>query len=186
MKLARCVPRDTDVFRPMSVLLLERQLYQLLVHAASGIASRGVCGVAAFLPLAKPGAVCRGMQFQDAGGSCVQGHALKPIRNDMRWVGRCQYHEGEGWVQLAWWPDLLPSLVGLKLAKVGTNLNQVAKAFNTLVKMRGAEKLPEVGKKIASLRREITEHTGKVLRVLEAGTTVWEAKGRGQRQRKRK
>ncbi|WP_265658449.1 plasmid mobilization relaxosome protein MobC, partial [Verminephrobacter eiseniae] len=65
------------------------------------------------------------------------GHALKPIRNDMRWVGRCQYHEGEGWVQLAWWPDLLPSLVGLKLAKVGTNLNQVAKAFNTLVKMRG-------------------------------------------------
>ena len=52
--------------------------------------------------------------------------------------------------------------------------------------MRGGEKLPEVGKKIASLRREITEHTGKVLRVLEAGTTVWEAKGRGQRQRKRK
>src|SRR6218665_807285 len=120
MKLARCVPRDTDVFRPMSVLLLERQLYQLLVHAASGIASRGVCGVAAFLPLAKPGAVCRGMQVQDAG-----------------WVGRWQYDEGEGWVQLAWWPDLLPSLVGLKLAKVGTNLNQVAKAFNTLVKMRG-------------------------------------------------
>src|SRR6218665_1461191 len=58
----------------------------------------------------------------------------------MRWVGRCQYHEGEGWVQLAWWPDLLPSLVGLKLAKVGTNLNQVAKAFNTLVKMRGGGK----------------------------------------------
>lgn len=73
-----------------------------------------------------------------------------------------------------------------ELAKVGTNLNQVAKAFNALVKMRVGEKLPEVGKKIASLRREITEHTGKVLRVLEAGTTVWEAKGRGQRQRKRK
>src|SRR6218665_2792911 len=59
MKLAKCVPRDTDVFRPMSVLLLECQLYQLLVHAASGIASQGVCGVAAFLPLARPGA---GMQ----------------------------------------------------------------------------------------------------------------------------
>jgi hypothetical protein len=41
-----------------------------------------------------------------------------------------------------------------ELAKVGTNLNQVAKAFNTLVKMRGGEKPPEVGKKIASLRRE--------------------------------
>ena len=42
------------------------------------------------------------------------GKPLKPTRNDMRWVGRCQYHEGEGWVQLAWWPDLLPSLVGLR------------------------------------------------------------------------
>lgn len=39
---------------------------------------------------------------------------LKAIRTDMRWVGRCQYHEGEGWVQLAWWPELIPSLVGLK------------------------------------------------------------------------
>jgi Bacterial mobilisation protein (MobC) len=73
-----------------------------------------------------------------------------------------------------------------ELAKVGTNLNQVAKAFNTLVKMRGGEKLPEVGKKISSLRREITEHTGRVLRVLNAGTAVWETKGRGQRQRKGK
>lgn len=42
------------------------------------------------------------------------GRALKPIRTDMRWVGRCQYHEGEGWVQLAWWPELVPSLVGLR------------------------------------------------------------------------
>ena len=42
------------------------------------------------------------------------GKPLKLTRNDMRWVGRCQYHEGEGWVQLAWWPDLLPSLVGLR------------------------------------------------------------------------
>lgn len=42
------------------------------------------------------------------------GTPLKPIRTDMRWVGRCKYHEGEGWVELAWWPELLPSLVGLK------------------------------------------------------------------------
>lgn len=43
-----------------------------------------------------------------------KGKQLKPTRNDMRWVGRCQYHEGEGWVQLAWWPDLIPSLIGLR------------------------------------------------------------------------
>jgi plasmid replication initiation protein len=36
------------------------------------------------------------------------------IRNEMRWVGRCKYHDGEGWVQFAWWPDLLPCLMGLK------------------------------------------------------------------------
>lgn len=42
------------------------------------------------------------------------GQPLKPIRTDMRWVGRCKYHEGEGWVQLAWWPELVPSLVGLQ------------------------------------------------------------------------
>lgn len=36
------------------------------------------------------------------------------IRTDMRWVGKCKYHDGEGWVQLAWWPDLVPCLVGLK------------------------------------------------------------------------
>lgn len=68
-----------------------------------------------------------------------------------------------------------------ELAKIGTNLNQVAKAFNTLVRSGGGGPLPEVGKKIASLRREITTHTGQVLRVLNAGTAVWETKGRGQR-----
>lgn len=36
------------------------------------------------------------------------------IRNDMRWVGKCKYHDGEGWVQLSWWPELLPCLMGLK------------------------------------------------------------------------
>lgn len=71
-----------------------------------------------------------------------------------------------------------------ELAKVGTNLNQIARAFNALIKMRGGEKMPEVGKKLASLRKEITEHTGQVLRVLNAGTTVWEQKGRGQRRKR--
>jgi len=69
-----------------------------------------------------------------------------------------------------------------ELAKIGTNLNQIAKKFNEIIAMRGGEKMPEVGKKIASLRREISEHTGKVLRVLTAGTAAWESttKGRGQ------
>ncbi|MDR1888002.1 MAG: plasmid mobilization relaxosome protein MobC, partial [Zoogloeaceae bacterium] len=62
-----------------------------------------------------------------------------------------------------------------ELSKVGTNLNQIAKAFNILVN-GGQGKMPEIGKKLAALRREITEHTGKVLRVLNSGTSIWEAR----------
>lgn len=73
-----------------------------------------------------------------------------------------------------------------ELSKVGTNLNQIAKAFNILVN-GGTGKMPEIGKKVASLRREITAHIGKVLRVLEAGTVLHETIGRGQhRPNKRK
>lgn len=73
-----------------------------------------------------------------------------------------------------------------ELAKIGSNLNQVAKAFNILVQMGGGGKLPEIGKKMASLRKEITDHTRKVLRVLETKTVAWESVGRGQRQRKKR
>src|SRR6218665_3199658 len=239
MKLAKCVPRDTDVFRPMSVLLLECQLYQLLVHAASGIASQGVCGVAAFLPLAKPGAgmqrvlrrhpvahslalpgsgilcrvlsicacfrmrgevVSKGMPLTatDAGDTVrvelrLPRAALEQV-NDLaegRFSARNYYLTNVILAHLGQ-PQLHGDEIEVlrrsnyELAKVGTNLNQVAKAFNALVKMRVGEKLPEVGKKIASLRREITEHTGKVLRVLEAGPKACEAQEPGQRQRKRK
>ena len=73
-----------------------------------------------------------------------------------------------------------------EMAKIGANLNQVARAFNTLLKMQGnGEKLPEIGKKMASLRREISKHTSHVLRVLNAGTTVLEKQGRKQRPLKR-
>ena len=32
----------------------------------------------------------------------------------MRWVGEVKYHKGEGWIELAWWPKLLPHLTGIK------------------------------------------------------------------------
>ena len=64
-----------------------------------------------------------------------------------------------------------------ELSKIGGNINQIARAFNTLVAAGGNEKLPEIGKKMASLRKEIKTHTGKVLAVLEAKTTLFENKG---------
>lgn len=72
-----------------------------------------------------------------------------------------------------------------ELAKVGTNLNQVAKAFNQLVQMGGG-KFPEIGRKIAALRKDVRYHTHLVLRVLNAGTKEWEKRGRGQRRTPRK
>jgi hypothetical protein len=73
-----------------------------------------------------------------------------------------------------------------EISKIGTNLNQIARAFNILVKAGEAGKLPELGKRIAGLRREITEHTSKVLRVLNAGTAVWEARAQKGRLRAKK
>lgn len=54
------------------------------------------------------------------------GKKLAPIRTEMRWVGRCQYHKGEGWVQLAWWPELVPSLVGLRKQFTSYQLQQAS------------------------------------------------------------
>lgn len=42
------------------------------------------------------------------------GKPLPPTMVQMRWVGSVKYQKGEGWVELAWWPDLLRHLLGLK------------------------------------------------------------------------
>ena len=72
-----------------------------------------------------------------------------------------------------------------ELSKIGTNLNQLARAANILVKGRVGE-MPDVGKNLLSLRQEIKQHTKAVLQVLNAGAAVWENKpGRGQAHKKR-
>lgn len=42
------------------------------------------------------------------------GKPLPPTRVSMRWVGQIHYQEGEGWVELYWWPKLLPHLMGIR------------------------------------------------------------------------
>jgi len=39
---------------------------------------------------------------------------LPPTRKQMRWVGQVSYQDGEGWVELHWWPALLPHLTGIR------------------------------------------------------------------------
>ena len=43
-----------------------------------------------------------------------RGKELTPTKVQMRWVGSIKYQEGEGWVELAWWPHLMQHLTGLK------------------------------------------------------------------------
>jgi len=43
-----------------------------------------------------------------------RGKPLPPTIVNMRWVGMVKYQKGEGWVELAWLPQLMPHLTGLK------------------------------------------------------------------------
>ncbi len=52
------------------------------------------------------------------------GKPLPPTRVQMRWVGEAKYQDGEGWVELAWWPALLPHLVGLRKQFTSYQLKQ--------------------------------------------------------------
>lgn len=42
------------------------------------------------------------------------GKPLPPTKVQMRWVGSVKYQEGEGWVRLAWWHEVIHHLMGFK------------------------------------------------------------------------
>jgi len=54
------------------------------------------------------------------------GKPLPPTMVQMRWVGSVKYQKGEGWVELAWWPDLLQHLVGLRTQFTTYQLQQAS------------------------------------------------------------
>lgn len=73
------------------------------------------------------------------------------------------------------------------LAKVGININQIAKAFNQLVMhYQGKDKLPPIAKDMDKLKKTVDDHIKRVLGVLNAGTTIAETRGRGSGNEKRK
>jgi|LNAP01.1.fsa_nt_gb plasmid replication initiation protein len=55
----------------------------------------------------------RKLTFYDAANK-RGGKSLEPTKKVMRWVGQADYHKGEGWVELYWWPALIGALMGLK------------------------------------------------------------------------
>lgn len=54
------------------------------------------------------------------------GKPLPPTMVQMRWVGSVKYQKGQGWVDLAWWPDLLRHLLGLKAQFTTYQLQQAS------------------------------------------------------------
>lgn len=48
------------------------------------------------------------------------------VKVQMRWVGEVRYHVGEGWVELYWWPNLLPHLTGLRQQFTSYQLKQAS------------------------------------------------------------
>lgn len=55
-----------------------------------------------------------------------RGKSQTPTRVQMRWVGQVHYQQGEGWVELYWWPKLLPHLTGLKRGFTSYQLQQAS------------------------------------------------------------
>ena len=51
--------------------------------------------------------------YTPAGPRKGNGKPLPPTRHKMNWVGRSSYQKGEAWVEIAWWPEVVPYLTGL-------------------------------------------------------------------------
>lgn len=68
------------------------------------------------------------------------GKPIQPRKSIMRWVGRATYTEKEGWIELAWWPELLPHVMALKERFTKYQLEQ-ASAFRSIYSWRLLELL---------------------------------------------
>lgn len=55
-----------------------------------------------------------------------RGKAVEPTKVQMRWVGQVHYQKGEGWVELYWWPKLLPYLTNIKKQFTSYQLKQAS------------------------------------------------------------
>lgn len=69
-----------------------------------------------------------------------KGKPLKPTKVQMHWVGEAKYQAGEGWIELAWWPKLLPHLTGLRKQFTSYQLQQ-ANALRSVYSWRLLELL---------------------------------------------
>ncbi|MBX4336616.1 replication initiation protein [Bartonella raoultii] len=55
-----------------------------------------------------------------------KGNPISSTEIKMRWVGQVNYQKNEGWVELCWWPKLVPYLTNIKKQFTSYHLKQVS------------------------------------------------------------
>lgn len=127
----------------------------------------------------------------------VENTRKGPKETKMRWVGRCSYHEGAGWIEIAFWHEILPHLVGLrgqfttyKLAQAATmrsiyswRLFEMFQQFKSTGFVRktiedfcfAMEAPPSCSNDFGQLRRRIIEPAVKELSEKDGYTVEWKA-----------
>ncbi|MDF7535380.1 replication initiation protein, partial [Escherichia coli] len=121
---------------------------------------------------------------------------VEPTKLQMRWVGQVHYQKGEGWVELYWWPKLLPYLTNIKKQFTSYQLKQ-ASALRTayswrLIELRlrfektgvaeytiedfavSMDATPKQRENFAAIRRKIIEPAVKELNDKDGWVIQWQ------------
>jgi len=144
----------------------------------------------------------RSITFYEA-ASKRSGKPLPPTRVQMRWVGQVKYQKGEGWVELHWWPALLPQLTGLRTKFTMYQLQQASalrsvyswRLLELLTRFEGtgwleisiedfAQSMDATEKQLsdfAAIRRKIIEPAVKELTAKDGWLIQWRPVKRGRK-----
>lgn len=70
----------------------------------------------------------RSLVFREqAPARAKSGKAPGEVVMRCRWIGSQKYHEGEGWMEMVFWPEIVPHLTALKKKFTSYQMKQVAK-----------------------------------------------------------
>jgi plasmid replication initiation protein len=125
-----------------------------------------------------------------------KGRSVGETITHMRWVGRASYKKAEGWVELAWWHELLPHLTGLRKEFTEYQLKQTHalrsiyswKLLELLMKFESTgwaqytiedfctamEATPKQRENFANIRRKIIEPAVKELQEKDGWLIQWQ------------
>ena len=132
-----------------------------------------------------------------------RGKPLEPTMVTMRWVGQVHYQKGEGWVELYWWPKLMPYLVGLKRQFTSYQLQQASalrstyswKLLELLMRFESTgwaeysiedfatsmDATPKQRENFAAIRRKMIEPAVRELREKDGWVIEWQPIKRGRK-----